>query len=154
MSPSILTSATRALCFSALLAATSGCTAFFAPVNSFPVTPSEPSPNSPVPRELDKVSLPPYVIEPPDILMINATKIIPKPPYKLEPGDAILVRVVGTLPGQNIADAYFVDPEGKVDLGPSYGRVRVTGLTVDEAQAAIRRHFSSIRSTPQLSVSL
>ena len=28
-----------------------------------------------VPRELDMVSLPPYVIEPPDILMINAVKV-------------------------------------------------------------------------------
>src|SRR3990172_10861480 len=108
MSPSILTSATRALCFSALLAATSGCTAFFAPVNSFPVTPSEPSPNSPVPRELDKVSLPPYVIEPPDILMINAVKVVPKPPHKIEPFDGLLIRVLGSLPDQPIADAFVV----------------------------------------------
>jgi polysaccharide export outer membrane protein len=119
-----------------------------------PVTPPDASFHSRVPRELDKVSLPPYVIEPPDILMINATKIVPKPPYRLEPFDAIIVRVVGTLPGEEIGDAYYLDPEGKIDLGPTYGRVLVTGLTIDEAEAAIRRHLSVILANPVVSVSL
>ena len=52
------------------------------------------------------------------------------------------------------ADAYFVDPEGKVDLGPTYGRVSVVGLTTDEAQDAIRRHLSNMIEDPLVSVSL
>ena len=137
-----------------LLVASSGCTAFFAPTNSYPITPSEPSPHSPVPRELDKVSLPPYVIEPPDILMINAIKVVPKSPHKIEPFDGLLIRVLGTLPDQSIADAFAVDPEGTVDLGPSYGRVKVVGLTIDEAQSAIHQHLSQVLESPQVSVSL
>ncbi len=134
--------------------ASSGCTAFFAPTNPYPVTPPDASPNSTVPRELAKVSLPPYVIEPPDILMINASKVVPKPPHIIEPFDGILIRVLGALPDQPIADAFAVDPEGTVDLGPSYGRVKVSGLSVDEARAAIEKHLAPILESPQVSVSL
>lgn len=136
------------------LVASSGCTAFFAPTNPYPVTPPDASPHSTVPRELEKVSLPPYVIEPPDILMINAIKVVPKPPHVIEPFDGLLIRVLGALPDQPIADAFAVDSEGTVDLGPSYGRVKVVGLTINEAQAAIQRHLSQVLESPQVSVSL
>ena len=143
----------RAIVLSVTLAS-SGCTAFLAPINTYPETPSEPSPHSSVPRELDQVSLPRYVIEPPDILMINAVKIVPKPPHKIEPFDGLLIRVLGALPDQPIADAFAVDPEGTVDLGPSYGRVMVKDLTIDEAQATIQRSLSQVLEDPQVSVSL
>jgi polysaccharide biosynthesis/export protein len=138
----------------AVLAASSGCTAFLAPRDPYPVTPPEPSASSPVPRELEMVSLPPYVIEPPDILFLQATKIVPKPPHKLEPFDAILIRVLNTPADQPIADAFYVSPEGDVDLGPGYGRVKVVGLTTDEAQAEIRRFLAQIIENPIVSVSL
>ena len=79
----------------AIVAVSGGCTAFFAPTNPYPVTPPDASPQSTVPRELEKISLPPYVIEPPDILMINAVKVVPKPPHKIEPFDGLLIRVLG-----------------------------------------------------------
>src|SRR6185295_18804737 len=92
----------------AMLTATGGCTAFLEPREPYPITPPEPSPHSPVPRELDMVSLPAYVIEPPDILYLTAVKIVPKPPHKLEPFDAILVRVLNAPLDQPIADAFFI----------------------------------------------
>lgn len=100
------------------------------------------------------VSLPPYLIEPPDILLIQAIKVVPKPPHKIEPFDVLLVRATGTLPDQMIQDAYSVDPEGKIDLGPTYGRVQVVNLTVDEAQAEITKHLSRLLDSPEVSVSL
>jgi polysaccharide biosynthesis/export protein len=109
---------------------------------------------STVPRELDKVSLPRYVIEPPDILIINAIKVVPKPPHRLEPFDGILVRVANAFTDAPIMDAYFLDPEGKIDLGPTYGRVSVVGMTTDEAQDTIRRHLAQIIEDPQVTVSL
>ena len=140
--------------FAVLVVASSGCTAFLEPREPYPITPPEPSPFSSVPRELDMVSLPPYVIEPPDILMINALKVIPKPPHIIEVFDGLLVRVSGALIEEPIADAFAVDPEGKIDLGPSYGRVSVVGLTVDEAKDAIRKHMAQWFVDPQVSVSL
>jgi protein involved in polysaccharide export with SLBB domain len=136
------------------LVSAGGCTAFLEPREPYPITPPEPSPASPVPRELDMVSLPAYVIEPPDILFLQAVKIVPKPPHKLEPFDALLIRVANAFSDQPIAEAFYVDPEGTVDLGPAYGRVKVVGLTTDEAQAEIRRHLSAIIEDPQVSVSL
>jgi polysaccharide export outer membrane protein len=137
-----------------LVAAQSGCSAFLEPREPYPITPPEPAPNSPAPRELDMVSLQRYTIEPPDILMINAVKIVPKPPHKVEPFDGLLIRVANAFADQPIADAFAVDPEGKVDLGPTYGRVSVVGLTTDEAKDAIRQHLSQILEDPQVSVSL
>ncbi len=137
-----------------LLLSSGGCTAFLEPREPYPVTPPEPSPASPVPRELEMMSLPAYTIEPPDILFIQAVKIVPKPPHKLEPFDALLIRVSNAFADQPIAEAFFIDPEGTVDLGPAYGRVKVVGLTTDEAQAEIRRHLSQLIEDPQVSVSL
>lgn len=46
-------------------------------------------PNTPVPKELNKISLPPYIVETPDVLQIDAIRIIPLPPYRLEPLDVL-----------------------------------------------------------------
>ncbi|NQT39309.1 MAG: hypothetical protein HQ581_17565, partial [Planctomycetes bacterium] len=40
------------------------------------------------PRELAKVSLPDYRIEPPDMVSVELFKLIPLPPYRLEVYDA------------------------------------------------------------------
>lgn len=134
-----------------------GCTAVpTAPqtIEPYPATPPGPSPASPPPRELEMMSHERYVIEIPDVLLISATKIVPKPPHKIEPFDGLLIRALGGLPDQPIANAYSVDPEGTVDLGPTYGKVRVSGMTIDEAQDAIRRQLSQILEEPEVSVSL
>ena len=144
----------KVLCLGLIAFNSIGCTPFMAPRTPYPVTPGDAPPTSPVPRELDMVSLPPYVVEPPDILMINAIKIVPKQPHVIEPFDGLLIRVVGVLPTEPIADAFAVDPEGSVDLGPSYGRVQVAGLTIEEAREAIRRHLATMYQDLNVSVSL
>lgn len=100
-------------------------------------------------------TLPPeYVIEPPDVLAINAVQLVPKAPYRIEPFDSLIVRVLGTLPDQPIADAFAVDVEGKIDFGPSYGRIEVASFTVDEAKEIIKRRLSEVVQDPEVSVSL
>jgi polysaccharide biosynthesis/export protein len=96
-----------------------------------------PSAGSPVPRELDKVSQPPYRIETPDILLIDTMRVVPRPPYRVQPLDSLLVQASNVLPAEPIGGLYGVEPEGTVDLGPSYGKVQVAGLGVEEAQKAI-----------------
>src|SRR5258705_11549252 len=102
-----------------MLAASGGSPAFLAPRHPYAITPPKPSAQSPVPRELEMVSLPAYVIEPPDILFLQAAKILPKPPPKFEPFDAILIRVANAVSDQPNADAFFITPRGGVDLVPS-----------------------------------
>src|SRR5438045_3609145 len=79
--------------------------------------------NPEVPRELAKVSLPTYVIEPPDVLLINTLRVVPLPPYRIEPLDAIIIQATDVLPDEPINAIYSVQPEGTVNLGPSYGLV-------------------------------
>ena len=108
----------------------------------------------PVGSENSKVSFPAYVIEPPDILEIDAIRVVPKAPYKIEPLDFLGIHVSGTLADQPILGTYGVEPGGGVNLGPSYGRVLVAGLTLEEASEAITRQLRRTLKAPQVSVTL
>ena len=111
-------------------------------------------PEGPSPRELTKISLPTYVIETPDVLLIDAVKVVPKPPYKIEPLDTLEIFVQGTLPDQNIAGPYPVEADGTIMLGPAYGAIKVSGMTLAEARTAVREHLEGILTAPEVAVSL
>ena len=113
-----------------------------------------PPPFGPCPNELNKVSHPPYTIGPPDILVIDALRLIPKPPYRVEPLEILLIQVTGTLPNQPINGPYVVGPDGTINLGYGYGSLRVAGLTLEQIQLAIRNHLSNQVQNPQVSVAL
>jgi polysaccharide export outer membrane protein len=68
-----------------------------------------------VPKEFSKQSLPPYVVEPPDILLIQSSqKILDQP----------------------LAGQHLVRPDGYISLG-QYGEVYVAGMSLDQVRAAI-----------------
>lgn len=106
------------------------------------------------PTELNKMALPMYRIEPPDILLLDGVRLAPKSPYFIAPQDVLQIVVANTLPEQPIASTYRVDPGGYVDLGPSYGTVRVADLTLDEASDAVSRHLRNLLVTPEVSLTL
>lgn len=109
----------------------------------------------PGPREKDMVSLPAYVIEPPDVLLIDAVRLIPKPPYKVEPLDVLIIQATPALPDAPISGPYLVEPDGTVNLGAPYGIVRVIGMTLEEAQKVIYRHLDlKYIKKPEVIVSL
>jgi polysaccharide export outer membrane protein len=92
--------------------------------------------------------MPTYVIEPPDILTIDAIRIVPKPPYKIEPLDTIGVYLAG-LPKDfpPISGSVTVDADGTINLAQfssDYGGVLVTGMTLKEAQGAIEVHMKKL----------
>jgi len=101
-------------------------------------------PASDGPREGCKVILPEYVVEPPDILLIDVLYAIPLPPYHIKSLDSLLVRVPKAIEGEPIAAIYPVDPEGTINLGLSYGAVRVVGMTLPEAKAAIEKQLLGV----------
>jgi polysaccharide export outer membrane protein len=107
-----------------------------------------------MPHELSKVVLPPYVIEPPDILFIEAVNAVPKSPYRLKTLDVLSIQVAGTLPDAPISGAFPIEPGGIVNLGIPYGGVRVAGLTADEARTAIEMHLRNFLREPQVAVAL
>jgi polysaccharide biosynthesis/export protein len=60
--------------------------------------------------------------------------------YVIEPPDVILVEVLEALPGRPISGERLVRPDGKISLG-FYGDVYVAGLTVTEAKEKIVLHL-------------
>jgi polysaccharide export outer membrane protein len=70
------------------------------------------------PNELHKISLPSYVVEPPDILVVE------------------YVGTEATLPAQVVRGQHLVRPDGTIGLG-IYGSVPVAGLTLDQVRDAI-----------------
>ena len=111
-------------------------------------------PRTPLPRELCKAILPTYVIEPPDILMIEAIHVVPRPPYHLRTMDSLAIQVQGTPSDMPIAGVFPVEPGGMVRLGPRYGAVSVAGLTVEEAEKVIRQHLQQYLRQPLVTVNL
>jgi polysaccharide export outer membrane protein len=86
--------------------------------------------NGEVPRELTKVVIPDYVIEPPDILLVEA---------------------IPSLPDQPVQGEHLVRPDGTINLG-TYGSVRVAGLTLDQARTVIKDKLSEYIKNVRLNV--
>ena len=109
-----------------------------------------------LPHELLKTVLPPYTIEPPDILLIDALRVIPLPPYRVEPLDGLVIQVNNAFPMAPISGLYVVDPDGTVNFGPPYKArmVSVVGKTLPEAKAAIEDALKQDIVKPEVDVSL
>jgi polysaccharide biosynthesis/export protein len=86
------------------------------------VPPVHPYPD--VPREFEKMALPPYVVEPPDILLIQASNRV-------------------TLRLQPIQGQHLVGPDGTINLG-IYGKVRVAGLTLEQVADVVAARLLEI----------
>ena len=142
---------TRLLILVGLAIGLAGCHAvdFYRPTMQQPVPP----PLEP-PRELSMMSLASYRVEPPDLLSIEMLKLVPLPPYRVDIFDVLQIHVTGTLPQQPIDNYFLVEAEGIVTLGPAYGTVRVAGMTIEEATAAITRKLQGILSNPDVAVQL
>lgn len=81
-----------------------------------------------VPSELSKVKLPPYVIEAPDVLVIEAALKDAK------------TGKIDRLPEQALSGQHLVRLDGTVGLG-RWGSVTVAGLTIEQATAVIRKQL-------------
>ncbi len=71
----------------------------------------------------------------------------------LKPGDAIRIRVANTFPDRPINDVYYVESMGTAALGPGYGRVKVAGLSIFQAEEAVKKHLAEIFENPEVQVS-
>ncbi len=117
-----------------------------------------------VPRELSKTTFPDYIIEPPDVLSIEAITLIPKTPYKLRPLDVVTVIVSGVSEEANISGQYIVQPNGTLQIIPpgTNGRLAATelaavpavGRTVEEVQQTLMTILTRVYREPQVWVML
>jgi polysaccharide export outer membrane protein len=136
----------------ALVASATGCRTWWG-LNPVPAKAVGAMPSY-VPTELNKVSLPPYVVEPPDILLIDALRVIPKQPFQIQPLDVLQVEVDGTRLDAPIKGLYLVEPGGMLNLGPGYGKVKVGGLSLEEAQNKVTEQLKKTLVNPQVSLTL
>jgi len=134
---------------------------------------------APIPRELEKITLPDYVVEPPDILFIQAVNTLRSPNSKLVPGDRLRVQLKNGLPVDIETDpatsqlqydaeaqielgfkvlsgTYRIGTDGLIDFGPAYGELAILDMTLAEADRAIRQHLEQKIGiiSPELSVEL
>jgi len=123
------------VCLLAIFAASTGCKTYVYPGRD-PVGPQPCIPDV-IPREQAKVTMPDYIIEPPDILTINAISLLPKSPYQLNPLDVITLSTSGLLDEGTIGGEYTIQPNGTIQLGHTYGAVSATGKTVEQLQADV-----------------
>ncbi|MFO0916389.1 MAG: polysaccharide biosynthesis/export family protein [Pirellulales bacterium] len=92
------------------------------------------------PTELAKVSLPEYVLEPPDVLFIVLPRLVPKSPYYIQSGDYLFVTVVSLNANEPpMGGQLQVSFEGTITVGPGYQPIKVAGLTADQAADAVSR---------------
>ncbi|QJW99305.1 polysaccharide biosynthesis/export family protein [Frigoriglobus tundricola] len=119
-------------------------------------------PSGAVPRELEKIAFPPYVIEAPDVLLIEVIQMSkvsdpskdkgkeegkngkdPGPPKPAVEGDKAAAdnQAYQRLPVQPISGQFHVRLDGTVGLG-FWGSVPVAGLTLDQASEAIRAQLA------------
>ncbi len=116
--------------------------------------PTKPLPPVDVPNELAKVALPRYVIEPPDVLVLDITRVVPRGTPQIMPQDVLLIQSSVARADQPIAGAYPVETDGTVNLGPAYGSVMVAGLQPAEARLAVEDFLRKILNQPQVTLSL
>ena len=124
----------------------------YLPANGQPV--AEEHPPAPLPHELLKTMHPTYILEPPDTLIIDAIRLVPRPPYRIEPLDVLVIQVAIALPDQPISGAYPVSPEGTINLGFTYGNVRVAGLTLEQAIIGVKNQLRSRIKDPEVAIAL
>jgi polysaccharide biosynthesis/export protein len=117
---------------------------------------ADPTNDDALPRELDKVTMPDYVIEPPDILRIELLRVTPTANYKVEAGDILFVQL--SYPGQTepFAGDALVGPDGRINLGTTFGGVvKVSGLTIDQVRDAVEKQAAAANvKNPKAQVSL
>lgn len=117
------------------------------------------------PRELRKVSLPEYMIEPPDVLLIESVNNLRPANAPVRAGESLFIQVNRTIPVGQVEDPvsaqfkqingmYVIGTDGYLNLGPEYGKVLAADLPLEEIQARVDAHLRQILTSPQVLVTL
>ncbi|WP_425617573.1 hypothetical protein NA78x_001254 [Anatilimnocola sp. NA78] len=124
-----------AICFAcAALVVSTGCRS----TGQHHAAPPAPPPPD-MPRELSKVALPTYTIEPPDVLVVEAVRLVPLD-QRLRPGDVVHVQIsIPPLAELTVDAALAIQPNGTINLGPAYGgNLLIAGYPVEQAEGLVR----------------
>jgi serine/threonine protein kinase/protein involved in polysaccharide export with SLBB domain len=67
---------------------------------------------------------------------------------------ALRISVAGALPDARIDGLYKLDLDGYVNLGAQYGKIKVAGMTADEAQAAVLAELREVIREPKVTLTI
>ena len=138
-------------CLFSLLLVSSGCHLAFPGRNFDGPQPSIPAS---VPREQTMVVQPDYIIEPPDVLSIEAISLVPKDPYLLRPFDVVSIFTSGLSEDEVIAGEYTLQPNGTIQLGHTFGTIRAAGLSAEQLQEELLKKLKLEYNEPNVWVTL
>jgi polysaccharide export outer membrane protein len=96
----------------------------------------------------------PYIIEPPDILLITPIRLVPRDAVRIQPGDKVIIDVEGAPYTEPIKGQFKVDSSGEVVLGPRYGSVKISGLKRREAQEAVKTQLQTVLKSPEVALTI
>ncbi len=82
-----------------------------------------------------------YRLGPSDILLVDAVRLVPKHGTLIQADDVLEIGAVGVLPDRPLEGKFKVHQSGLVDLGEAYWSIKLQGLTVEEASAAVTEHL-------------
>lgn len=93
---------------------------------------------------------------PQDVLIFSAQQDAQrgKEPDVLQAGDVVLLRVKGALPEDPISDEFEIESMGTIALGPAYGRVKIAGHKLLEAEDLIRDYLRNYLDDPRVQLTL
>lgn len=89
-----------------------------------------------------------------ELKAVSREAVVPEPPCRITAGGLLEIEAIGGLVEGPINGIHLVEPSGKVALGPYYGRVDIEGLTLEEAEAAIKKNLEKVLRDPVVSVTL
>jgi serine/threonine protein kinase/protein involved in polysaccharide export with SLBB domain len=69
-------------------------------------------------------------------------------------GHALRISATGALTDAPIDRVYHLDLDGYVNLGAEYGKIKVAGLTADEAQAAVLAELRKVLRDPKVTLTI
>lgn len=105
-----------------------------------------------VPKPVGEIKIAPTPALHPTAQRTDSAARTPPESDKLQPHERVVIQVVGALTEFPIADTYAIENSGKVALGPAYGRVEIAGMSLEEAEQAIKRHLSKTLKDPAVQV--
>lgn len=97
---------------------------------------------------------PDYIIEPPDVLAIEAISLVPRSPYLLKPFDVVSIFTSGLSEDEVIAGEYTLQPNGTIQLGHSFGTIQASGRSVEQLQAELLAKLKEDYNTPNVWITL
>ena len=85
---------------------------------------------------------------------VDHDRLVAVAAFKIEPLDPLHVEAGSPRPNAPIGGLYLVDSNGMLNLGPQYGKVKVGGLSLKEAESAVLKQLKRVSNPTSVSITI